>query len=293
MRAWKLLGGWCLAIAALPASAVGSLMDVTVYDRTEQRVLAVHQHQGRYYVVGKPGNEYQINVRNATGDDVLGVVSVDGVNVVTGETASWEQGGYVLRPSSPFGIRGWRKSLSRVAAFYFTEHENSYAARTGRPDHVGVIGVAVFRKRPEPVAIAPPVSIPRPVPYQRNEAAGRAQESGPRADEAAAGEPTRSASAPAAAAGSSAAKAATADTAGERPLSPEARDRRLGTGHGRNETSHVQSTTFERASPGPAEVITIHYDTHRNLVAMGVLRPDRRLAEVPNPFPGRFVPDPN
>ena len=48
-------------------------------------------------------------------------------------------------------IAGWRKNLARTAAFYFTELPDSYAARTGRPDHVGVIGVAVFRERVAPV----------------------------------------------------------------------------------------------------------------------------------------------
>ena len=53
--------------------------------------------------------------------------------------------------------------MQRIAAFYFTELENSYAARTGRPDNVGVIGVAVFRKKPEPaVSINRTFEQPRP-----------------------------------------------------------------------------------------------------------------------------------
>jgi len=44
-------------------------------------------------------------------------------------------------------ISGWRKSLSRVARFYFTALPDSYAARTGRPENVGVIGVALYRER--------------------------------------------------------------------------------------------------------------------------------------------------
>src|SRR3970282_1834149 len=47
-------------------------------------------------------------------------------------------------------VTGWRKSLARTAAFYFTELGDSYAARTGRPENVGVIGVALFRSKPEP-----------------------------------------------------------------------------------------------------------------------------------------------
>ena len=86
---------------------------------------------------------------------MLAVVSVDGVNVVSGKTASIDQGGYVLNPYQTVDITGWRKSYSSVAALVFSSPYDSYAARTGRPGNVGVIGVAVFRelRRPTPVII--------------------------------------------------------------------------------------------------------------------------------------------
>jgi hypothetical protein len=90
-------------------------------------------------------------VRNRGGGDLLAVVSVDGVNVVTGETAAASQSGYVIERGHALSIKGWRKSLEKVAAFYFTDLGDSYAARTGRPDNVGVIGVALFKRKPEPV----------------------------------------------------------------------------------------------------------------------------------------------
>ena len=65
---------------------------------------------------------------------------------------------------------------------------------------------------------------------------------------------------------------------------------KLGTGHGRSEESRVTVTQFERATPYPEEVITIQYDTHANLVAMGVI--DGPRIARPAPFPGQFVPDP-
>jgi hypothetical protein len=104
---------------------------------------------GRYYVAGQPGNEYEVRIRNNQAGEILSVVSIDGVNAISGETADWSQTGYILNPHTSFGIKGWRKNLQRVAAFFFTELDNSYAARTGRPDNVGVIGVAVFRKKHE------------------------------------------------------------------------------------------------------------------------------------------------
>jgi hypothetical protein len=162
------LAGWVgaalLAAAATQAGAVGRLADLSVYDRTEGRRLQVYWHEGRAWVVGKPGNEYQVSVRSHRGEDLLAVMSVDGVNVITGDTASPQQSGYILAPWQPLDVRGWRKNLERTAAFYFTELSDSYAARTGRPDNVGVIGVALFqRKRDQP----PPQDI---VPYSQRSA---------------------------------------------------------------------------------------------------------------------------
>jgi hypothetical protein len=142
-----------VAAAALLASqaalAHGGMVDLSVYDRTEGKRLPVYWHEGRAYVAGRPGNEYQIAVRNRLGEDVLAVVSVDGVNVVTGQSASPSQSGYVLGSRGALDILGWRKSLSQTAAFYFTALPDSYAARTGRPDDVGVIGVALFKRKAE------------------------------------------------------------------------------------------------------------------------------------------------
>ena len=142
---------------AQPVHAHGSLVDLAVYDRTEGRPLPLYWHQGKAYVVGKPGNEYQVQIRNRLREDLLAVVSVDGVNVISGETAEPSQTGYVLGPGQAYDILGWRKSLAETAAFYFTALADSYAARTGRPANVGVIGVAVFRKKSQPIAIAPPL----------------------------------------------------------------------------------------------------------------------------------------
>ena len=67
----------------------------------------------------------------------------------------------------------------------------------------------------------------------------------------------------------------------------------VGTGHGRSEYSRVRYTHFERATDTPAEVISIYYDSYRNLLAQGVIPEPRRYAPLAvQPFPGGFVPDP-
>jgi hypothetical protein len=182
---------------------------------------------------------------------------------VSGETADTAQGGYVLSPQRSLDIQGWRKSLAQTAAFYFTSLPDSYAARTGRPDNVGVIGVALFRKKQEPQPtgqIAPSIS--------RKEAA---------ADAAPAAQPS--------------ARAAEPDSgAGIRSRIPD-RQERIGTGHGRREESHARYVAFERESLAPAETITIYYDSRANLLARGIIREPVPVAPLPRPFPG-FVPDP-
>jgi hypothetical protein len=247
-----------LTTLAAPALAVGGLADVAIVDRGTGQTLPTYQSDGRWYVAGRPGARYEIRLRNPTGGTVLAVTSVDGVNVVTGETASPSQSGYVLAPGITAPIRGWRKNLSQVAAFTFTSLDDSYAARTGRPDHVGVIGVAVFRQRPEP----PPV--PREAPEAPLAGSSEAERSSRSASDGVPG---------------SAASAAPARKS-------------LGTGHGRIEASVVRTTTFERASDTPDEIIAIRYDSHANLVALGVIPRPSVQPRDPQPFPARFVPDP-
>jgi len=257
-------------LLSLPAASTGRLAGVEIYDRVQNRALPVYLHQGRHYVAGNPGNEYEIRLRNRQSGEMLAVVSVDGVDVITGETADWQQSGYVLGPRQSFGIRGWRKSLDRVAAFYFTTLPDSYAARTGRPGNVGVIGVALFRRKPEPTVLQAPPRLSRDA---------------------------EAASAPAPAAERSAAGPAAEDagSAGGMRAEMVQKPARLGTGHGRSETSVVTYTEFERASAAPAELVTIYYDSYQNLLAQGVIRTPvaTRPDPWPAPFPGRFAPDPH
>jgi hypothetical protein len=163
-----------LAAASLftgQAAAHGGLADIFVDDRSEGRRLQIYWHEGRAYVVGKPGNEYQITLRNRLHEEMLAVVSVDGVNVITGQSADPSQSGYVLAPRGGLDLQGWRRNLSQTAAFYFTSFPDSYAARSGRPRDVGVIGVALFKKKVSP----PPAPITEQAPRADARSSAEAQ----------------------------------------------------------------------------------------------------------------------
>ncbi|WIH05157.1 hypothetical protein KHF85_01070 [Xanthomonas translucens pv. graminis] len=243
---------------APPASA--PLVTLRVIDRDADGAdLPQYAQRGERWIAATPGHRYALRLTNRSDRRVLVVLSVDGVNAVSGETASSDQRGYVLAPWQSTEIAGWRKSQREIAQFVFTDLADSYAARTGRPDNVGVIGMAVFDEAP---TIVPQASVEQrrerpdaPMPAAAPMAAAPVQES---------------------------------DAA-------QGKLQRLGTGHGEREWSPSSVTEFERASDLPQQRLQLRYDNHARLVARGVIpRPRRypRVADVPQAFPGDFVPDP-
>jgi hypothetical protein len=118
----------------------------------DSQPLATVAHAGKTYLpVPRWGTEYAIRVSNHGPRRVLAVLSVDGLSVINGRPASAESTGYVVAPSSQIVIRGWRRSLSTVAAFTFEPRAKSYAGLMGWPENVGVIGLlAIEEQAPRP-----------------------------------------------------------------------------------------------------------------------------------------------
>lgn len=290
-----LLIGASLWGAARPATAhwPASPLAVDLYDRTTGGALAVHPKDGQRYVIGTPGHEYAIRLRNNSGQRVLAVTSVDGVNVVTGDTASPEQSGYVIDAWGSVEIAGWRTSLERTAAFYFTDLSDSYAARTGRPANVGVIGVAVYRERPPAVAersLRDRIAAHDGAKQERGDVPAAPMAAHDGAKQERGDVPAAPMAAPRREADRQAADATAAP-----PAEREARtlSSKLGTGFGRDETSPAQRVRFDRATAAPVETVAIRYDRRENLIAMGVLPSPRYAQRTPDPFPAmRFVPAP-
>jgi len=254
------LCGFSPAVVPAPGPAPVTL---TLVDRDQRLELPTWQHRGQGWVAGNQGTAYAVRLRNNSPERVLVVLSVDGLNVISGEVASPDQAGYVLEPWQRADITGWRKSQREVAQFVFTDPGDSYADRTGRPDNIGVVGIAVFNEARRWVA---------PAPRAPSVAREKSRVQGQAAVEAA-----DSAMPSARVSGSIAAAPAPA----------------LGTGHGPRETSYSGSTTFERATRLPAQRLDLRYDSERNLVARGVIPTRYRIGERgPQAFPDAFVPDP-
>ena len=264
------LSAGALTACASPAQAHGSLVALDIFDRDSGQVLPLYAKDGRQFVPGRPGARYALRVRNLTGARVLVVLAVDGINVISGANANWQQTGYVLDAWRSYDIDGWRKSDREIAAFEFAPIERSYAALTGRPGNVGVIGMAAFRERvlppPMPAAVAP-----APAARAESLSEGRADVPAPSALGAAKSTAQER-------------SAAAADAVGSR----------LGTGHGQREWSAIERTAFVRASSTPDQVREIEYDSRERLVAAGIVG-EPYAQTRPRAFPanpGGFVPDP-
>jgi hypothetical protein len=204
---------------------------------------------GRYYVEACRGGRYSVTLANRTGERVGIVLTVDGLNAISGERDGGPGRMYVLDPWQRTSVQGWRTSLSEVRQFTFVDERASYAARSGKANEkMGWIEVAVYRER-RPLAQVQPHPLPqRPAPADEQESRGRAEaNAAPEASSA-----RDAAEAPAAA--GSAAKARSYP----------------GTGWGERTHDPVMLVSFDPEAE-PRERVTLRYEYRPALVALGVL----------------------
>lgn len=262
-------------------------------------VLPTFQQAGTTFALGEPGERYNIRVQNPTSERVEVVVTVDGRDAISGKPGDYvSQRGYLIEPWGSLMVEGFRRNLQEVAAFRFTGRDGSYSARRGTPQHVGVIGVAVFPEKLRPPA---PIGQPRPRPKSEYRAPAASAPPWPRAAEPAprsAGSPKRAPSSSMDAYGDDEAQRNRKGASG--PGASTAEPSNIGTEYGENESSSVVEVAFERRSPThPAVVLRLRYDDYDGLEARGIdlssLGYAYRYEPEPQPFPysqSRFAPAP-
>jgi hypothetical protein len=276
--------------------------------------LPTFEHDGSTYVLGNYGQRYNVRLFNQTGHRVEAVVSVDGRDVLTGDAGDYvHQRGYVIPAYGSVRIEGFRQSYSDVAAFRFTSPGDSYSARRGTPQNVGVVGVAIFRERRNPPPPPrPQIAVPRaerepmPSPPDDGRAGGSAQ--GKSAEAPRSADETGGA-APSAAPEASRGMGTTGPTHSRAPAGGDAYDydwqdqpsrpqsqNNLGTQYGETRYSPVTEVQFVRArADRPDRVLTVYYDDARGLASRGIpVRPSPWTAG-PAAFPEndrRFAPPP-
>lgn len=102
----------------------------------------------RRFVVGSRDSSYSIVLKNRCKSRLEVVLSVDGLDVIDGNTAGFSKRGYVIGSGETLEVKGWRTSPDTVSRFKFSTVAGSYANLAhGEHRNVGVIGLAVFTEQ--------------------------------------------------------------------------------------------------------------------------------------------------
>ena len=138
-----------LMLAAVLPAAAGSWVSLDVSIDDEVMPLYRSTDGTRYYVEARKGGAYELHLANRSAERVGVELTVDGLNVISGEKDSpGPDRLYVLDPWENTTIRGWRTSLREVRSFTFVDEQASYATRSGKANaRMGWIELAVYRER--------------------------------------------------------------------------------------------------------------------------------------------------
>jgi hypothetical protein len=226
-----------------PGSLVGLSVDV---EGSTAPLYSAVDGSGRFYLEARQGARYTLRLANRTGERVAVLMTVDGLNVISGERQAVAQRGrmYVLDPWESADIQGWRSSLDDVRRFTFVDEQASYAARSGKMNsRMGWIELAVYRERhryayrqaPDVSAQSPRADAPSAGPREKS-GQDEARDEGEAQKRAGVGAPR---SYP-------------------------------GTGWGEQTHDPVRVVDFE-AESSPAERITLRYEYASALRALGIL----------------------
>lgn len=248
-------------------------------------------HDGKVYVAGKHGERYQIALRNQTGERVEVVLTVDGRDVISGEAGSKDSRGYVLQPFETCQIDGWRTSDDTVAAFRFgADKDKAYSTQLGTGAHLGVIGVAVFEERQSSWFLRSSTRGVAPAGMWGGSTTFTDSHYSAEVLNASA-EVVNSADLSLHSTRSVREERAQAPN---HKRSPQVRRRKqapreevkLGTKFGEEIQSSVHKTTFTRLTAEPSQVLTIEYDTFKNLKRRGIpIKRSKPRVESPSAFP--------
>ena len=264
-----------------------SLVSMHLEDESGRQLRTFH-HRGQTFVLGQHGQRYNIRVRNHSPQRVEVVLAVDGRDAVSGQTTDLvNHRGYVIAPHGSLRVQGFRRSMSSVASFRFTDPSNSYSGRMGTPHRVGAIRLAAY---PERVVFEDrPITIPDrrwrgengpPPPATKRRAQPHAGQALPD-DEAAP-------------------RSGESMSARGRIVAPWPRPRQnnLGTQYGETRSSRVVEVDFHRQNrTRAAQHITLRYDDEQGLRSRGIeVFPRPRPRPLPRPVaidpPNRFAPPP-
>ena len=146
------------------------------------RPLPEYFSHSQLYVEASRGAEYEVRLRNPTGDRVAVALLIDGLNTIDAScTSAWDASKWVIGPYETITISGWQMNSAQARKFYFTTERDSYAAKRGSTADIGLISAVFYRERRRVIM---PVTPPRPSSrddMESSAAAGQSQSRAPSA----------------------------------------------------------------------------------------------------------------
>lgn len=256
----------------------------------KNRSIDQYQHNGKTYIEGRKGSEYVIQIKNTSSIRKKVVVSVDGLNVISGDT-NWTQG-YIINGYETLEIPGWLKNDKQAAKFVFSNISKSYNQHNdeGDKNNVGVIGIIVYNEKQvyhyninkKKIIFSRPSPTIKPhyEPYWTNVSYNNVTSS-----------PLRS---------SGISSALTLNSFNEnsfndadRSLSTSKNQQEVGTGWGNNQEFKTIQENFS-AENNISQLLELYYDSRKNLEDLGI-NFKKKVKTVPNAFPGlnnKYCPAP-
>jgi hypothetical protein len=121
------------------------------------RPLPEYYSRSQLYVEALRGAEYEVRLRNPTGERVAVALLIDGLNTIDAScTSAWDASKWVIGPYETITISGWQMNSERARKFYFTTERDSYAAKRGITADIGLISAVFYRERRRVISVTPP-----------------------------------------------------------------------------------------------------------------------------------------
>ena len=260
----SLWAGYATTAASLMApERVAESNSFSVEVLVDGRRTSEYAARGRRYIEALENAEYELRIHNPTGSRVAVALAVDGMNTIDARhTSAWEARKWVIEPYGTIHVRGWQMSADNARRFYFTTERDSYGAKIGQTQNIGVISAVFFRERRSvtTMPVTPGGREERPSKSKDDRGTGNAP-----------------------AASESAGPTANRDAAKSRGTTtyPPPDDESAATGIGRNIQNGVTWIKMD-LDQRPVAEITIRYEYREALVRLGILPRGYSRPEVLN-----------
>lgn len=235
-------------------------MSISTEILVNNKPVDTYYHNNQTYIEGRKGSSYVIRIKNLRSDRKKIVVSVDGLNVISGDN-DWTKG-YVIGGHEIIDIPGWLKNDQQAAKFVFSDVKKSYNQHnlSGNVNNVGVIGVLVYDEQPVNQYI--PLSGQYRAFGEGGSSDGIGSFSG------------------------------ILRSSGSVNNINQLEQQSVGTGWGKATDFKTTSVSFN-ANSYQSQTVTIFYDSRKGLESRGIVL--NRVKNNPNPFPGYagYCPEPH